>query len=143
MPQPTLSNADLRARFVGMWRLVSSKRNGEVHPDRGANATGFIVYDASGHMAVQVMPGHNRPKFANADAPTAEEAKAALRGYIAYFGTWDVDAARKTVIHHRKGSLNPSTIEDVVRRFEFDGDNRVTLNPVEHPANTITWERVT
>ncbi len=69
MSQPPLSNADLRARFIGMWRLVSSKRNGEVHPDRGANATAFIVYHESGHMAVQVMPGHARAKFA-ADEPT-------------------------------------------------------------------------
>lgn len=142
MPQNQAANAALRRRFVGLWRLVSATQGGQAHPDRGANSTGCIVYHESGNMAVQVMPGHARAKFAAADAPTPQEAQAALRGYIAYFGTWDVDAASKTVIHRRKGSLNPSTIEDVVRRFEFDGNDRVTLNPVEHPANTITWERI-
>ena len=105
-------------------------------------STGFIVYDASGNMAVQVMPGHARTAFAKPNDPTPEEAAAAFRGYLAYFGTWDVDAASQTVIHHRKGSLNPSTIAPVVRRFTFDGPDRVTLNPLEVPENTITWERV-
>lgn len=39
-------------------------------------------------MAVQVMPDRPRAKFAAAE-PTPEEAKAALTGYSAYFGTWE------------------------------------------------------
>ena len=38
-------------------------------------------------MAVQIMPDRNRPKYAGAQ-PTPEEAKAALTGYTAYFGTY-------------------------------------------------------
>ena len=44
--------------------------------------------------------------------------------------------------HYRKGNLNPGAITDVVRRYEFVGDNQVILNPVENPANKLTWERV-
>ena len=40
-------------------------------------------------MAVQIMPDRNRPKYAA--QPTPEEAKAALIGYTAYFGTYTVD----------------------------------------------------
>ena len=141
MTSDTQADEALRQRFIGMWRCVSVTHNGGLSPDRGANPTGYIVYHPSGAMAAQIMPSHPRPKFASRE-PTPEEAKAAFFGYIAYFGTFSVDVANSTVIHHRQGSLNPSTIEDVVRRFEFIGDNRVVLNPLEHPAKKITWERL-
>ena len=132
---------DAAKRFVGMWRLVSITTSGQVNPDRGRHPTGFIVYDRSGNMAVQIMPDRNRPKYAGAQ-PTPEEAKAALTGYTAYFGTYTVDVQAGTVTHYRKGNINPGAITDVVRRYEFVGDNRVILNPVENPANKLTWERV-
>ena len=137
-----MTKDEIKKRFIGFWKLVAATKNGELHPDRGAGSTGCIVYHESGNMAVQVMPGHERPKFRDADAPTAEEALAAFHGYLAYFGTWDVDPEARTVIHHRKASLNPTTIKPVVRRFEFDGPDRVILNPLEYPANKIIWERV-
>ncbi len=142
MSNPALTNTELRRRFIGMWRLVCANQNGVAHPDRGAGSTGFIVYHESGNMAVQVMPGHPRPKFAKPQEPDRDEAAEAFRGYLAYFGTWDVDAQNRTVTHFRKGSLNPSTIEPVVRRFTFESEDRITLNPLEVPENTITWERV-
>ena len=74
--------------------------------------------------------------------PTPEEAEAALIGYTAYFGTYTVDVQAGTVMDYRKGNINPGAITDVVRRYEFVGDNRVILNPVENPANKLTWERV-
>jgi hypothetical protein len=40
-------------------------------------------------MAVQIMPDRDRPKFANSQ-PTPDEAKSALVGYTAYFGTYTV-----------------------------------------------------
>ena len=132
---------DAAKRFVGMWRLVSITTSGQVNPDRGPHPTGFIVYDRSGNMAVQIMPDRNRPKYAGAQ-PTPEEAKAALIGYTAYFGTYMVNVQAGTVTHYRKGNINPGAITDVVRRYEFVGDNRVILNPVENPANKLTWERV-
>ncbi|MGA7772979.1 MAG: lipocalin-like domain-containing protein, partial [Pseudolabrys sp.] len=113
----------------------------QVNPDRGRHPTGFIVYDRSGNMAVQIMPDRNRPKYAGAQ-PTPEEAKAALTGYTAYFGTYTVDVQAGTVTHYRKGNINPGAITDVVRRYEFVGNNRVILNPVKNPANKLTWERV-
>jgi Lipocalin-like domain len=87
---------DAARRFVGMWRLVSITTSGQVNPDRGPHPTGFIVYDRSGNMAVQIMPDRNRPKYAGAQ-PTPEEAKAALIGYTAYFGTYAVDVHRNAL----------------------------------------------
>jgi hypothetical protein len=129
-------------RVVGMWRLVSIVQDGGQAPNRGAHPTGLIVYDSSGQMSVQIMPDRMRPKFAGTD-PTPEEAREALRGYTAYFGTYTVDERAGTVTHHRQGSVNPGDIGgDLVRRFEFAPGNRIILTPLENPTRRLTWERV-
>jgi hypothetical protein len=133
------SPEDAAQRLVGMWRLVSITTNGQLNPDRGPHPTGFIVYDKSGNMSVQIMPDRLRTKAGQQLTP--DEAKAALIGYTAYFGTYDVDPKAGTVTHHRKGNVIPGAPADVVRRFEFVGNDRVVLRPVEN-ANELTWERV-
>jgi hypothetical protein len=128
---------DAAQRLVGMWRLISITTNGQINPDRGPHPVGFIVYDKSGNMSVQIMP--DRPRTKAGQQLTPDEAKAALVGYT--FGTYDVDPKAGTVTHHRKGNVIPGAPADVVRRFEFAGNDRVVLRPVEN-ANELTWERV-
>ena len=115
-------------RFIGTWRLVSD------------SSTGLMYYDGLGNMAAQVMPGRARPKYAGAQ-PTPDEAKDALAGYLAYFGTYSVNERAHTITHHRKGNINPGQIDDdAVRRYEFAPGDRVILTPVGS-GNRITWER--
>ena len=115
-------------RFIGTWRLVS------------ATSTGLMYYDTLGNMAAQVMPNRVRPKYAGAQ-PTPDEAKEALTGYLAYFGTYSVNERAHTITHHRKGNINPGQIDDdAVRRYEFAPGDRVILTPVDS-GNRITWER--
>src|SRR5215468_9273337 len=110
---------EVAKRFIGTWRLVSIvNAKGEKDPLRGANPRGVIMYDAYGNMAVQIMPDRGRPKFAVNQA-TPEEAQSALLGYTAYFGTYSVDSVANTVTHHRQGNINPGSIGDYVRRYEF------------------------
>lgn len=127
-------------RIVGMWRLVSITTSGRVNPTRGKHPTGLIVYDKSGYMAVQIMPDRDRPKFSGMQ-PTPEEAKAALIGYTAYFGTHTVNPQAGTVTHHRKGNIYTNASVDAVRRYEFVGDDVLGLSPLEND-NKLTWERV-
>jgi hypothetical protein len=137
------SRSESAKPFIGMWRLVSIvDLKGEVLPERGRHPTGFIVYDASGDMSAQIMPDTTRPKYAAA-GPTPEEAKRALTGYTAYFGTYRVDNSAHTVTHHRLGSINPGDVGgDAVRRYEFIGTDRVVLTPLEGSGRQLTWERV-
>ena len=115
-------------RFIGTWRLVSD------------SSTGLMYYDALGNMAAQVMPGRARPKYAGVQ-PTPDEAKEALTGYLAYFGSYSVNERAHTITHHRKGNINPGQIDDdAVRRYEFVSGDRLILTPVDS-ANRITWER--
>lgn len=138
-------------RFVGTWRLVSIEErrpNGEAVPRTGrlgADPLGLILYDSTGHMAVQIT-ARDRQHFAAAQ-PTGEEAWDALRSYVAYFGTYTVDEAARTVTHHTVGNINPNIERDRVRHFEFSGD-RLTLIPPPSKVNgetrtvRLTWERI-
>jgi hypothetical protein len=132
--------SDTTMRFVGTWRLVSITADGKTDPVRGPHPTGLIHYDATGHMAVQIMPDRARPKYAGTQ-PTPDEAKAAIAGYSAYFGTYTIDEQARTVTHHRTGNINPGGIGDFVRRYEFAGNDRLILRPIEN-MNALTWERI-
>ena len=131
---------DAAKGLIGTWRLVSMTRDGKTDPNRGPHPTGLIYYDGTGHMAVQIMPDRERPKYAGTE-PTPDEAKAAITGYIAYFGTYTINEREGTITHHRMGNINPSSPIDVVRRYEFPSDDRLILRPVEN-QDELTWERI-
>ncbi len=141
------SAAALKDRFVGTWKLVSiEQRNakGEVVPPAspGPPPVGFIIYDAAGYVAVAIMPS-GRQKYV-APQPTNEEARAAMTGYAAYFGTFTINEGEGAVTHHLQGSLNPAMASDQKRFFELSG-NRLTLKPPPGPTGNqarLTWERV-
>ena len=124
----TVPASDDAKRFIGTWRLIS------------ATSTGLMYYDTLGNMAAQVMPTRVRPKYAGAQ-PTPDEAKEAITGYLAYFGTYTVDVRTHTITHHRKANINPGQVgDDAVRRYEFASGDRVILTPVDS-GNQILWER--
>jgi len=119
----------------GAWRYVDATMDGK---STRPNGKGMIYYAPSGAMVCQVSPGNAVGKAGA--KPTADEALAALDGYIAYFGTFTVDEAAQTVTHHRLGSVQPGDTADLVRRFSIDGD-RLTLNP-PGTAYHVIWERI-
>ena len=116
-------------RFIGTWRLISDV------------STGLMYYDSLGNMAAQVMPSRSRPKYAGPQ-PTPDEAKEAITGYLAYFGTYTVNESARTITHHRKGNINPGqTSDDAVRGYEFAPGDRLILTPAGG-TNQIIWERM-
>jgi hypothetical protein len=133
------SGGDSRTRFVGTWRLVSIQ-GGANTTNRGSTPTGMIYYDATGHMAAQIQPDRERPRWTG--TPTPQQAYDRMRGYTAYFGTYTIDEKAGTVTHHREGQLDPGAV-DFVRKFEFVGGDRLVLIPVgnANPPTRLTWER--
>jgi hypothetical protein len=114
-------------RFFGAWRYLGSVIDGQPRADR-ANPVGIIIYDPSGHMAVQIMPGReNRPAVPDST-------------FICYFGRGSIDENARTVTHHREGDLRADGEIDAVREYEFTGD-RLILRPVGKDQ-AITWERI-
>jgi hypothetical protein len=130
-PQPA------RARLIGAWRYVGTRING-TNWNRGANPKGMIYYGPHGEMAVQIAPDVARKRAGAVMTP--EEAFIALKDYIAYFGTYTVDEASGTVIHHRADNLQPGEGGDLVRRYEFAGDHLILRPP--NSTLEVTWERI-
>ena len=84
---------------------------------------------------------------------TLEERAAAFDSYVAYFGSYTIDATAGTVTHHIEGNLAPGRQgTENVRWYEFQGDDRLILIPVEDgKGGTIArkdatyilhWERI-
>src|SRR5438270_6846890 len=78
----------IEQQFVGTWRLVSFERSARSDANQGAHPIGLIYYDAGGHMAAQIAPDRSRPSWPANKPPTSEQAKEAVTGYVAYFGTY-------------------------------------------------------
>ena len=127
VPPVTLA-ASLADRLVGTWRVVryvDTDPAGNVTYPFGEKPSGYFVYDATGHLSVQIMRTPARPLFAagDDDKGTDAEVRAAYNGYAAYFGTYRVDEANSVVTHIVEGSLNPSyTGTEQPRPFKLDGD---------------------
>jgi hypothetical protein len=122
------SAKDLQKEFVGSWKLISiegpASRNGRANTGR---PSGIIMFDNTGHMAVQLVRG-DRPPFAEGANGAAQERAPAYASYTAYYGTYTFEPGSHVVIYHLESSLNPGQVgQAYIRYFEFKG-NRLTLS---------------
>jgi Lipocalin-like domain len=117
--------------LIGTWRVVEFAdldKNGRWRYWFGEHPRGYFVYDATGHVHIQIMrvPPLARFPESNWDVgtlPSPEHALAAYTAYDAYFGTYTVDAKKHLVTHHVEGSLQPDyTDTDQPRPFRLEGD---------------------
>ena len=121
--------ADAAASLVGTWRVervtdTDTETGKVVHP-YGEHPKGYIIYGPTGHLQVQIMRTPAARPFASGDDAkgTDAEVRAAYDGYVAYFGTYKVDAKKGIVVHRVEGSLMPSyTDTDQPRPFRVEGD---------------------
>ena len=130
--------------LIGTWRVVEFAdldKDGKWQHWFGEHPRGYFVYDATGHVHIQIMKVPPLPPFPEANSddgklPSAEHALAAYTAYVAYFGTYTVDSKRHVVTHHVEGSLAPDyTDTDQPRPFKLTG-NRLEI------GDTKTWRRV-
>jgi len=123
------SDAVSMERFLGAWELVDWRATdaaGNVRFPYGENAQGQITYSPDGHMSAHLM----RPPEDPSDAPPQ---------YLSYWGRFSLDLEAGTVTHHVIGSDQRNWIgSDQVRRFSFEGDDRLVLSL---GTNRLTWER--
>ena len=138
-----------RDRFIGVWRLISCERkskDGGIDYPYGEKPVGRITYDKAGRMSAQLMRPGRRSTVAPgvsliAGNASGEEIRAAVDGYIAYFGTFDVDESAHTVIHHVQACLVPSWVgTDLKRTYRFNA-NRLALTAVTTSVLELIWER--
>lgn len=137
--------------LVGTWRLVSFEDvdGGQAVHRYGEKPLGIFIYTADGHVAIQianpanpvcvapaVKNGPGRKDNLPVPACTADEMRALVDGYVAYWGTYTVDAAAGIVTHHVVSSLaNGYAGTDQQRPFRLEGDRLVI-------GDGKTWTRV-
>lgn len=141
-------------KLVGTWRLVlfEDVENGRKIYRYGEKPLGIFIYTADGHVAIQIAnPANpacrapvpavfssNERMKAESRLPvcTSEQMLALLNGYVAYWGTYSVDAAAGVVVHHVESDLKNGYIgTDQRRPFRLEGD-RLTI------GDGTTWTRV-
>ena len=145
--------------LTGTWRLVSYRlitAEGDTTYPFGETPEGQIIYtgagDGTGEMSAHIMyPGAEPGDLSGLDA--TEIFARVSRTYIAYYGTYTVDAVAGTVTHHVRGSLRPTWVgTDQVRDFELLGGDRLSLTASTPRgtnfsvnfvgSNVLIWERV-
>ena len=143
--------AQIIRQLAGVWRLLSSEfrtSSGDVLDPLGEDALGQAIFTESGYMSGQLMR-RGRPQFAAGDQAggTDAEIKAALQGYVAYYGPCEVDVAAQTLITTVEGSLFPNWVGGKqLRYYQLSGDRLIlTTPPIKHGdvemVGVLTWER--
>jgi len=143
----------IRERLIGTWRLVSYQvrsADGSVVYPMGKEVVGTIMYLADGYMSAMLMvPGRAPLSGGSAASATFEELVAAVTGFFAYVGRFEVDEAAKVVTHHIEIALAPQLVGTVQRRHVLFGGRRLRLRgdpaPIagQQAVPVITWERAT
>ena len=90
--QNSLSN-----QIVGKWQVIAFEdRKDDQSPWlhlMGKHPIGFLIYDPTGFMSIQIMKTPPPPPFPIEDGQfvvATEDAKAVVDGYLAYFGIYSL-----------------------------------------------------
>jgi hypothetical protein len=142
----------IRDQLIGVWKLVSYEfrlADGIVIRPMGQGVQGILIYHASGYMALQIVDPE-RPKFTTEDwmSGTADEAKSALDGFMAYYGTFEVNEQKTTIVHHIKHSSFPNWSGiDREQFYELHRDHLVLMTlPMtmskEQLVGQLAWQKI-
>ena len=132
--------------LIGSWKLVSyedrDSSGASVYPYSKAPA-GLLIYDATGHMAIQIMTTPP-PDVASDDWNlfTVKEKVALYDAYTAYFGRYDGRSRSLASVHWQTRGASLSTCG---RSFDPHGDVGTERQDVERnpsvPAHKTALKR--
>jgi len=142
--------AQSKDALVGSWKLVSSTdttEKGETRNSFGGGAVGFLTYTADGRMMVIISHAGRKPlSVPDYIGAAAEERSAAFSTFIAYAGTYTVEAQR--VIHHvQVASLQNRVGTDQVRTIvKLEGERLILRTPLllkdgQMITEELIWQR--
>jgi hypothetical protein len=140
--------------LIGSWVLASREdRTADgtlvAEPNLGSDPLGFLVYDASGNVAVQLMRRGRTSKSTSAlpqNQPSSNNS-AAAGGYDAYFGTYTIDSKARTVTHQLAGALVPADVGRSLTRqvVVVGGELRLSFQTTGatggQVTRTLVWQR--
>jgi hypothetical protein len=149
-----LAAQDPRELLVGSWVLASREdraADGSLVPEPtlGSDPLGILVYDRTGHVAVQIM---RRSRVAGSGSPAqspraASSNSGSADGYDAYFGTYELDLKSQTVTHHLLGALLPGDVgKSLPRHFQVSATElrlwfETEGSSGQRVVRTLVWRR--
>lgn len=148
---PNAPAGTLKDQLVGTWTLVESTMefaDGKKEEAGGGNEKGQAMFDAGGRFSWLIMGAARKPfKANNRMEGTLEEYKGAVQGTVAYWGTYTVDEAKKTVSFKIERSVFPNwdgTTREAT--ITLTGDDLKQVNaPITTSKGTytpkLTWKR--
>ena len=145
------TEAEVRQRIVGTWKLVSTEetmKDGSTRPfpQLGAHGKGFLMYQSDGYMCADLV-NPDRPKWTDPAHPTAQEKLPAANATFAYCGRYEIDVEQKQIIHLPEVATSPDYVGSrQIRPYTFQ-DGRLILGDVEKNDPTvarwkIVWEKI-
>jgi hypothetical protein len=123
-----------REKLIGAWHLAHIEAPGpDGKPMDIPQPQGMLIYTLDGHMSVQLM----YPKSANALSNEYVQ-----DGYEASFGSYDVDEATHTLIHHVQGSVTRGLLvgKDLPRAFQFNEAGHLIIRSTRTDEHWSVWE---
>jgi hypothetical protein len=145
--QQSATHKSDRVLLLGTWVLVSRQdrtAGGQLRAETnlGDAPVGLLIYDATGHVAAQLM---NRARTVTPGSMvTVMGGKAnnsgSIAGYDAYFGTYSVNTESRTVTHHLDGALVPTDVgKSVTRKYEISTDTlKLSLETTAADGTAVT-----
>ena len=108
------TEAEIRDRIVGTWKLVSTEqtmKDGTIrpYPQFGPHGKGFLMYARDGYMCADLV-NPDRPKWAEPYHPSREEGAAAAQGSFAYCGRYEIDAKKGEIVHLPEVAIDPGYV---------------------------------
>ena len=139
----------IKEGIVGAWSLVAvtaDLANGSKSEPFGAAPKGIIIFTPGGQFAL-VQSRAELPKIASNDRTkaSAEETTAIVAGSIAYFGTYSVNEAEKSLSVTLEGSTFPNLLGPAQKRLvnSLDTNELKFANPTTPSGMTLqtVWRR--
>jgi hypothetical protein len=144
-PGSALAQKSLKEQLVGSWTVVTwdqVTKDGKNFQRFGANPKGVNVFDANGRFYV-MFARSDLPKIMSRDPmkSTPEENKAVMEGSIAYFGTYTVDEAGKSISLRVEASTFPNQVEAEQKRTiaSIAANDLKLTNPTALTGGLITY----
>ena len=143
---PAAPAKSMKEAIVGSWSLLiddAVKPDGTHAPNFGPNPVGLAMFGPDGHFSVQITRA-GRPKFAsnNRTTGTADENKAVVAGSNAFFGTYALNEADKTLTLRVEASTYPNLEGTQQKRTITSltaGDELTWTNPATHGEVALKW----
>ena len=137
-------------QLLGTWQLVSIEDTiaGKAGPavDLGAHPAGFLMYAPDGHMCATLVDG-GRAAWKDATNPTDAEKIAYYESFIAYAGTFRLDAEMSVVYHYPTIAWSPAFVGTTqARPVRLEGDKLIitvtgSLGDPKMEKRVLVWQR--